>query len=97
MERCGRATSVPNSDALGARIARSPLVVIARHAKKKPMAVVSADSVTEYKCGARAGERVKLRKDMGVDCKPTAPAQAAGQRCPTANRAGPQPCLQPDG
>jgi len=34
--------------------------------KKAKWQLISADSVTEYKCGARAGERVRLRKDIVV-------------------------------
>ena len=34
--------------------------------EKAEWKLVNADSVTEYKCGARAGERVRLRKDIVV-------------------------------
>src|SRR5437763_14011342 len=51
--------------------------------KSKPKwQLVSADTVTEYKCGARAGERVRLRKDIVVEDhrgKPTGTVHRAGE------------------
>jgi hypothetical protein len=50
--------------------------------KKAKWQLISADSVTEYKCGARAGERVRLRKDIVVRDhrgKPTGNVHRAGE------------------
>src|SRR5690349_15306364 len=50
--------------------------------KKDKWQLISADSVTEYKCRARAGERVRLRKDIVV-CdhrgEPTGDVHRAGE------------------
>jgi hypothetical protein len=50
--------------------------------KKQGWQLVTADAVTEYKCGARVGERVRLRKDVVVidhRGKPTGEVHHAGE------------------
>jgi hypothetical protein len=50
--------------------------------KKSKWMLIEANSVTEYKCGVRAGERVQLLKDMVVRDrrgKPTGVVHRAGE------------------